>query len=174
MKLVLLTHSRELERPSNTGKLVHTVLENTTDMQVCTVVWQRKQPCAQLLAQLATESWALLYPGSETVAACEVLQSCSIGSLKMPLNRSVKGLVLLDATWQEAQKMYNQSPYLHQLTKMLIEQTKPSVYRLRRNQKDYGLCTAECISAILCYLGLHSQAKQLLQDLEAMQQGLGR
>jgi DTW domain-containing protein len=165
MKLVLLTHSRELTRPSNTGQLVTALLtELNSPLQVRTVVWQRKQPCSQLLAELASESWALVYPGVGAVCSAQLL-----GSDNPP-----KGLILLDATWQEAQKMYNQSPYLHDLTNVLIEQKGPSVYRLRRNQKDYGLCTAECVSVLLNQLGLPNDAQALLQNLAIMQQGLGR
>jgi DTW domain-containing protein len=165
MKLVLLTHSRELGRPSNTGQLVTALLtEHNSPLQVRTVVWQRKQPCRQLLAELASESWALVYPGVGAVCSAQLL-----GSDNPP-----KGLILLDATWQEAQKMYNQSPYLHDLTNVLIEQKGPSVYRLRRNQKDDGLCTSECVSVLLNQLGLPDDAQVLLQSLAIMQQGLGR
>jgi DTW domain-containing protein len=169
MKLVLLTHSRELERPSNTGKLVTALLTEHSPLQVRTVVWQRKQPCSLLLTQLASESWALVYPGIGAICSAKVLGSGNLGSDNPP-----EGLILLDATWQEAQKMYNQSPYLHGLAKVLIEQRGSSVYRLRRNQKDYGLCTAECVSALLTQLGLTDDAEALLQSLELMQQGLGR
>jgi DTW domain-containing protein len=174
MKLVLLTHSRELGRPSNTGKLVTELLAEHSPLQVRTVVWQRKQPCRQLLAELASESWALVYPGVGAVCSAQFLGSAKLGSDNLGNGNPPKGLILLDATWQEAQKMYNQSPYLHELTNVLIEQTGPSVYRLRRNQKDYGLCTAECVSVLLNQLGLPDDAQVLLQSLAIMQQGLGR
>ncbi|WP_041406380.1 DTW domain-containing protein [Shewanella denitrificans] len=174
MNLVLLTHSRELERPSNTGKLVTALLTEHSPLQVRTVVWQRKQPCSLLLAQLASEAWALVYPGVGAICSAKVLGSDNLGSGNLGNDNPPEGLILLDATWQEAQKMYNQSPYLHELTKVLIEQKGPSVYRLRRNQKDYGLCTAECVSTLLNQLGLRDDAETLLQSLEIMQQGLGR
>lgn len=164
MQLVLLTHQREQGRPSNTGKLVNSVLEHQPKASVRTVIWQRKAPCEQLLAGIAAYEWALVYPG---------LGAQDSGLVLAGDNRP-QGLILLDATWQEAQKMYNQSPYLHDLTKILIQQEAASSYRLRRNQKDYGLCTAECISVLLGQIGLSLEAEDLLQSLGQMQQDLGR
>jgi DTW domain-containing protein YfiP len=49
-------------------------------------------------------------------------------------------LVLIDATWQEARKMFNQSPYLKALPKVLLINSPKSIYPLRRNQIEGGLC----------------------------------
>ena len=56
---------------------------------------------------------------------------------------------LLDATWQEAGKMFNKSPYLKNVPRTKIKPRQISQYQLRRNQPEGGLCTAECVVEIL-------------------------
>ncbi|MDQ6983846.1 MAG: DTW domain-containing protein, partial [Ghiorsea sp.] len=103
MNIYLLTHGRELLRKTNTGKLVKEVLGK----QCSIFEWQRKEPNAQLLQHIASQSIALLYPHED---------SNQIGELEA----SFDAYILIDATWQEAQKMYNHSPYLHGLPKVSL------------------------------------------------------
>jgi DTW domain-containing protein YfiP len=62
---------------------------------------------------------------------------------------SFENIILLDATWQEARKMFNKSPYLQNLPRAHIKPRQISRYQLRRNQPEGGLCTAECVVEIL-------------------------
>lgn len=57
--------------------------------------------------------------------------------------------IVIDGTWQEAQKIYNKSPYLKSLPTLKIETDQKSVYTLRRNQKQNALCTAEIVIEVL-------------------------
>ncbi|MDQ6961894.1 MAG: tRNA-uridine aminocarboxypropyltransferase [Mariprofundaceae bacterium] len=135
MIIYLLTHQREHHRKTNTGQLVSDILG-----EACQVItWYRKEPDSELLNQMKRQKIGLLYPNSDS----------------RPLNKKTTPLeawdafILLDGTWQEAQKMYNQSPYLKTCPKIAIQRDKKSIYKLRRNQKDFGLCTAECAYEVL-------------------------
>jgi DTW domain-containing protein YfiP len=57
--------------------------------------------------------------------------------------------VILDATWQQAKKMYRQSSYLQKADKIALDQAPVSRFQRRRNQRDGGLCTAECVIELL-------------------------
>ena len=150
MNIYLLTHSRELGRKTNTGVLVKQVLG-----EQCSIFeWQRKQPNAELLLYIQNENIALLYPHAD---------SQKLGTQSNPFD----SYILIDATWQEAQKMYNHSPYLHELPKVSLKPSKPSIYSLRRNQKETGLCTAECVSALLDIDNNEKQANVLYEKLKA-------
>lgn len=131
MKLFLLTHTKELQRKTNTGSLAVKLLGNSVKV----VLWERTRPNRELLSFIKEGNIALLYPheGGETL--CET--------------SPYDAYILIDSTWQEAQKIYNRTPYLHDLPKLTIKRDKPSSYRLRRNQKSYGLCTAEIVSELL-------------------------
>jgi len=149
LNIYLLTHSRELGRKTNTGGLVKQVLGK----QCSIFEWQRKQPSTELLQHIQTENTALLYPHADSQV---------LGTQSNPFD----SYILIDATWQEAQKMYNHSPYLHALPKVALKPDTPSIYSLRRNQKEAGLCTAECVSALLNTDNNTKQANTLHERLQ--------
>lgn len=130
MKIYLLTHERELLRASNTGALAQTVVPDIVER----VVWARNKPDPLLLAAINQNNTALLYPTTDATSA--------------PIE-NFENIILLDATWQEARKMFNHSPYLKNLPKIHIKPGQVSQYQLRRNQPDGGLCTVECVVKIL-------------------------
>lgn len=153
MKIYLLTHERELQRKTNTGQLVLEVLGTRAER----VLWQRRHPDPGLL-QLAKENrLALIYPVGE--GECVSLDA-------------VENSVLIDATWQEANKIYNRSPYLQALPKIKIEAAHGSSYGLRRNQKKHGLCTAECVIELLGMSRRVGETEQLQDHQRQHQQRL--
>ena len=135
MKIYLLTHERELDRPTNTGRLTLDAGCAADDI-VERIVWSRVAPSAKLLYALKAPGTGLLYPVSEVPGEEIALEECD-------------HLILLDATWQEARKMFNRSPYLHHVKRVALDVTEASRYTLRRNQRQGGLCTAECVIEIL-------------------------
>lgn len=147
MNIHLLTHPRELERKTNTGVLATKLLGEN-----CRVfIWDRVSPDTELLHKLKHESVALVYPSEDSVPMQEAV--------------SFDSFIIIDATWQEAQKMYNHSPYLKDLIKVQLSREEASIYTLRRNQKQAGLCTAECVLEILKSTGDEQQAKALEASL---------
>ncbi len=143
MKLFLLTHQKELHRKTNTGSLSVELLAE----QVEVVVWERTKPNKKLLDCIEQENIALLYPHEQSQILCKTTP--------------YDAYILIDSTWQEAQKVYNKSPYLHDLPCVKIQTDKKSVYSLRRNQKEYGLCTAEIIIEVLKSKSMHEEAESL-------------
>lgn len=130
MQFILLTHSREVSKKTNTGRLVQQSIPHTQ-----TIIWQRTQPDKKLLQLIESGDIALVYPSEET----EISASTA----------GFKNLLLIDSTWQEARKIYNRSPYLQALPRVQLSPEYRSSYNLRRNQVDGGLCTAECVIELL-------------------------
>lgn len=130
MQFILLTHSREVSKSSNTGRLVQQVVAHTQ-----TIIWQRTQPDIHLLKLISAGKTALLYPTEELSTAVTI---CDF-----------ENFILIDSTWQEARKIYNRSPYLQNLPKIQLTSKLPSKYSLRRNQIKGGMCTAECSIELL-------------------------
>lgn len=173
-ELVLLTHATEFDRPSNTGRLVlqtaQTIAAGQTQAdgvlwQVRAPLWQRTQPDPLLLQNLKasaatqTQSYVLLYPAADAI----VVDVDKADGDPAQTDALPTGFILLDATWQQAQKMYNQSPYLHHLAKWQIQSAHPSVYALRRNQKQQGWCTAELVQLLWNFSGARHGAGLLSQ-----------
>ncbi|TVL52621.1 hypothetical protein AYI98_02875 [Shewanella algae] len=174
MKIILLTHERELNRASNTA----TLALNAYPTLCKRVLWARKAPDAWLMEHLSLGQTALLYPQTEgntsrTPAANEspnLSQSLNQNPAQgatlpqdaaqeaaqktaLKIGKPLNSLVVLDATWQEAGKMYRQSPYLQSLGRVELQAEQGSAFRLRRNQRQGGLCTLECIAAVWQNLG---------------------
>lgn len=163
-ELVLLTHATELDRPTNTGQLVQAAADSiavqVTGWQVRTVLWQRTAPdptLLQCLQNAGPQSYVLLYP-SATSAGIDADVTTELAADARP-----DGYILLDATWQQAQKMYNQSPYLHPLPKWQLQSVQTSQYVLRRNQRQQGWCTAELIALLWRHLGAEAAASELTE-----------
>ncbi|WP_338327080.1 tRNA-uridine aminocarboxypropyltransferase [Shewanella algae] len=192
MKIILLTHERELNRASNTA----TLALNAYPTLCKRVLWARKAPDAWLMEHLSLGRTALLYPQieentSRTQAVNEspnlsqspnqspaqdatLLQDAAQEAAQkaaLKLGKPLNSLVILDATWQEAGKMYRQSPYLQSLARVELQAEQGSAFRLRRNQRQGGLCTLECIAAVWQNLGgdYSIAARRLLSEFNQWQ-----
>ncbi|WP_164489440.1 tRNA-uridine aminocarboxypropyltransferase [Shewanella algae] len=197
MKIILLTHERELNRASNTA-----ILALNAYPTLCKrVLWARKAPDAWLMEHLSLGRTALLYPQTEESTSEESIsraqavnespnlsqspnQSPAQGATlphnaaqeaaqktALKIGKPLNSLVILDATWQEAGKMYRQSPYLQSLARVELQTEQDSAFRLRRNQRQGGLCTLECIAAVWQDLGGNYSiaARRLLSEFNQWQ-----
>lgn len=136
MKISLLTHEKEQRRPDNSGQL----LKALDDIHCEPILWQRTQPNKALVAAIEAQQAVLLCPPEQGNKG-HGQQIEDIGA--------VEHFIILDGTWQEAQKIYNKSPYLKQAKWHALTDIPTSKYNLRRNQKENGLCTAECAIEVL-------------------------
>lgn len=143
MKVILLTHEREAQRPTNTGILAVNLFP-----QWCSrVLWSRVDSNEEVLALLASGKAAVLFPRAETTLDGDKMlnQNIELDDEIQYLDSPPQTLIILDATWQEARKMLRQSPYLKAAKKFALSQKTSSQFSLRRNQIQGGLCTVECI-----------------------------
>ena len=143
MHIYLVTHEKEFTRRSNTGKLVQQFLQDECD----TVTWRRTQPDTQLLAAISAGRVAILAPDAEEGRCMSEFDS----------------FVLLDSTWQEANKMFRRSDYLQALPKVSLQAAQPSEFILRANQLEGGLSTVECVIELLLQRERKAEAEQLQQ-----------
>ncbi len=149
MKITLLTHFKEFEKRSNTGRLVVDVLGDAAE-QVC---WDRMNPPDRLLEEIAGGGVALIYPGSMDETGDDFT--------------GIHRVVLIDGTWHEARKIHQRSPYLQNIRRICLSTGEKSVYNLRKNQKEFGLCTAECVIEVLRLSGNIVEAERLQEQFLA-------
>lgn len=142
MQIILLTHSREVSKKTNTGQLVQQFIPHTQ-----TIVWRRTQPDKKLLQLIKSGNTALVYPSEDKESSVA--------------HNDFETFILIDSTWQEARKIYNRSPYLHDLPRLELKPASQSKYNLRRNQHEGGLCTAECAIELLLAKGKAKLANEL-------------
>jgi DTW domain-containing protein YfiP len=143
MKITLLTHFKEINKLSNTGRLVLEVLGDAAEQ----LRWDRLEPPAGLVAAIEAGGVALVYPGSADADNDDL--------------SAVDHFILIDGTWHEARKIHQRSPYLQKARRVCLKPTGASQYNLRKNQKESCLCTAECVIEILRAKGEVEQAGRL-------------
>lgn len=147
MNIFLLTHKREYDRKTNTGSLAVQYSNGIVE----SILWDRVNPNKKILDMLEKNEALLMYPKSDS-------EQSNI--------EEYENIIVLDGTWQEAQKIYNKSPYLKSAPKAMLYTTKTSDYKLRRNQPDGGLCTIECVIEILNIKGHNELASKLKTEFE--------
>lgn len=152
MKIILLTHERELNRETNTGSIA----VNHSNGIVERIIWERVNPNQVLIDLIENKKVLLVYSKSEALSSGEVVD--------LPVEASVENyeyIIIIDSTWQEARKIFNRSPYLKMIPQTTIKASEASSYKLRRNQPEGGLCTIECIIEILRIKGQINLATEL-------------
>ena len=176
MNLVLLTHEREVDRPTNTGLLALNAFP-----QCCMrIIWSRVSPDLALIELISSHSAAVLFPRPKLLCLSE--GRCDADGKGEPepmentqaqlyLEYMPDTLIILDATWQEARKMMRQSPYLKAADKFALTELADSGFTLRRNQIEGGLCTIECIIGLLELKSRHQEVELLTQAFHDFQAG---
>lgn len=149
MKITLLTHFKEFEKRSNTGRLVVDVMGSAAEQ----IRWDRMNPPARLVEEIEAGGVALVYPG----AADENADDLS----------GITQFIIIDGTWHEARKIHQRSPYLQKVRRICLKTNGKSEYNLRKNQKEACLCTAECVIEILRLTGNAEEAEKLYEQFLA-------
>lgn len=155
----LLMHDAEPLKPSNTGWLIADVVQDTFAFG-----WSRVQIDPALTALLQDPQWQpyVVFPGefvSPPERVIHTLPAQPAHAGKRPL------LILLDATWNEARKMFRKSPYLERFPVLSLQPEQISQYVLRRSNREDHFCTSE-VAALCLALSAHASDVHAGQVLE--------
>ena len=162
MKIYLLTHERELHRATNTGALA---LDDSNEI-VERILWERVNPNKDLVRLIENNEAVLLYSKGELSAALSPAITPETSSpvskvLSSTRIEEYENIIIIDSTWQEANKIFNHSAYLKNAPQFTLKTTNDSLYKLRANQPKGGLCTIECIIEVLRLKGQNKMAADL-------------
>ena len=152
----LLMADIEPLKPTNTGWLIADVVPDTFAFG-----WARTEVDPALLALLADPRWQpfVVFPG-EYAAPSRVVETVATTDGRPPL------FVLLDATWNEARKMFRKSPYLDRFPVLSLRPEQVSQYILRRSRRDDHFCTSEVAALCLALAGDARAARTLDATLD--------
>jgi DTW domain-containing protein YfiP len=138
---LLLYYDDEILKPSNTGKLIADLFEDTF-----AYLWKRTEVEEGLLPLLNDPTWypIVVFPDEYATPDRKVINDVAvIDSKARPL------FVFLDGSWREAKKMFRKSPYLDAFPLISVNIEERSRYQVRKATRDHQLATAEVASYVL-------------------------
>jgi DTW domain-containing protein YfiP len=150
--IVILQHPRERFHPIGTTRIARLALHRVR--VECLAPWADG---AAVRARVPHGA-ALLYPTADAPDLATLA----------PAERP-RHLVLLDATWFHAKKMYDAHAWLRALPRVGLTPVRPSRYRIRREPKSHCLGTLEAIVDALRILEPGTRGLEgLLRSFDAM------
>ena len=147
---LLVMFDDEILKPSNTGRLIADVFEDTF-----AYIWSRTEPNTDMLALLKDPQWQPYVVFPAEYAPEREVKTITSDTGKRPL------FIMLDGSWSEAKKMFRKSPYLDHFPLLSINPDKPSRYKMREASKENQLGTAEVAARIIDLFGEHHNAEML-------------
>lgn len=136
-RVVILQHPRESDVAINTAKLVELQLERA---ERHVAIKLAEAPALQARLQDPAAPAILLYPGPDAL-------DLAVAPPPGPVT-----LVVLDGTWWQAKKLFQQNPELARLPRYSLSPSAPSRYRIRREPALHCISTIEAIGEALTLL----------------------
>ena len=155
--LVLLMHSDEILKPTNTGRLAADAFPNN-----CWVFeWCRLEPSTELIALLEdpARQCVVVYPSTLTRPEYEPVAPLAMHAKRLTI-------ILLDGTWRQAARMINHSQWLAHVPSLALNIAaieKGSNYAMRKATQATRLSTAEAAAIALDQVGQSKASHHLLQ-----------
>lgn len=155
IELILLYHRDEIHKPTNSGRLIADLFPEQTHA----FLWSRKEPDSALieLLQEKDRQIILLFPDKEN----KNTQYNATENIDNDITKKVT-LILLDATWKQASKMFHLSQWLREFPCMSINVEKQKAFLVRHAKHDMQFATAEVTAMALNVLGYDKQADALM------------
>ncbi|MGV8056822.1 MAG: tRNA-uridine aminocarboxypropyltransferase [Smithellaceae bacterium] len=132
-EFIILRHITEAERPSNTGRLAALALPNSRIVSCGGGDRVGRSPVREELLR-APGTWLLWPDGTGTQPERSNMASPD-------------RVVVLDATWRQARRMYSRTPTLWALPRLVLPAPAGFRQRLRDQHRSDGMSTIEAIAA---------------------------
>ena len=161
ISVIILQHPNEVSQTK--GSL--TLLANS--LSKCTVIvgedFSENEQLNQLLTTYNKKIY-LLYPHEKAITLA--LDHTEKGMINNQVNNTINTenacLILIDATWKKAYRIFMLSKNLHSLTKLQLPQGFKSYYAIRKTSVSNGLSTLEACCYALSLLEKNETKYQLL------------
>lgn len=137
-EFIILRHVYEAERPSNTGRLAALALPNSR-LVTCGGGVRIGQPRVDEELLSAPGTW-LLWPDGKGSEPDE------------PGTTTPARVVVIDATWQQARRIYGSMPALWKMPRLSLPAPDTERERLRGQHRAEGMSTLEAIAAAVARL----------------------
>lgn len=138
-RVTLLIHYKEFHTISNTGHLIHKMLNHSKLYK-----WADPYLAENKAFPMTSDDYenCVLFPS----ANAQMLDEKFLASLTKPIN-----LIVPDGNWAQAGKMIRKNNQFYNIRKVMLPNGLNSEYQLRKNIQPGRVCTYEAIS---CALGI--------------------
>lgn len=142
VKIVILQHPKEANHAKNTVKLLQLGLtnleiiqgENASDFKVFANT-----------VSACPEKYVLCYPHSESKA----IETLKLEAEFAPTLVELETLILIDASWRKALKMWHLNPWLQKLNSWHFAAPPQNKYTIRHTKQRNSLSTLESVAYLL-------------------------
>lgn len=149
-QFLILRHVWEAERPSNTGRLAALAMPNARIIPCGGGTRTGLKPLDEDMLQVPG-TWLLWPDGTET--------SKKISDSTPPVR-----IAVIDATWQQARRLFSTTPALRALPRLALPEPIRSRDRLRQQHRPDGMSTIEAVAAAVAMME-GTEAARPLEEL---------
>ncbi|BDM65957.1 DTW domain-containing protein [Shewanella sp. NFH-SH190041] len=155
-QVVILQHPAEAKHAKNSVRLLRRVLP-----QAQVYLGESADDFAAIRAELSQRDRVyLLYPSAQSEPAASVTACCD--------DQGPLTLVLLDATWRKALKMFKLNPWLQQLPALHLGEEIQGRYTIRKASRPDSLSTLEATAYCLAQLEPALSVAPLFRAFDAL------
>lgn len=166
--VLILQHPDESQKPLGTAKLIQLGLAKCLIINQLNLSFEQYRSA---LAELGMTSALLLHHlyRPEMQRDVQIDLSSTMQELKVaPNGLFFDGLVLVDGTFRNVRELFLVNEWLNDLPRLVMKNTKPSRYRLRKSNVNDALSSIEAVSEILERIDTSFCADRLLKPFEQM------
>ena len=145
VEILILQHPLEVANAKGSARLLHLSLPHSSLVVAETFAEQALQ------ALLAGKNNLLLYPDTPAEPALGIPAAPAVDPAWL-LRPADLRLVVLDGTWRKSRKMLYLNPLLQRLPRLVLRNTPPSHYLIRKAQAEDQLSTLEATCYALMQL----------------------
>lgn len=157
VEFILLMHTDEVFKPTNTGRLIADVLP----LQTHAFCWSRTEPAQELLDLLndSRRRCLIVFPVDANSASARPRTLIA----DLPVDDKVNTFILLDGTWKQSGRMFHLSRWLDEIPCVVLPEMLMRGYAVRKSHQEDYLSTAEAAALCLEMAG-ESRTALVLQD----------
>ena len=156
-EFILLMHTDEVFKPTNTGRLIAEVLPKQTHV----FCWSRTEPARELVDLLndPKRRCLIVFPADANKAASSPRTLVT----ELPADDKINTFILLDGTWKQSGRMFHLSRWLEHVACVVLPESLVRGYAVRKSHQEHYLSTAEAAGLCLEMAG-ETKVANAIQD----------
>lgn len=133
-QITLMLHPSEQNKAKNTGRLIPLLIPSAV-----IIVGESGEDFSSVKDRIRE------FPKTVVLFPCDISQSLT----DISKEQEIEHIIVIDATWRKAKKIWMLNPWLHQLSVAHLNLDSISQYRIRKGSRENGVSSIEAVAAAL-------------------------